>query len=285
MEAAYAAAKLVVFPQVKRKLDARLGGRLRLFVSGGAPLSRKLAFFFEELGFEILEGYGLTETSAGTCVNPPGKVRIGTVGPPFPGTEIRIASDGEILIRGPGVMQGYYNRAADTAAVMEPDGFFHTGDIGVLDDAGYLRITDRKKDIIVTAGGKNVAPQNIENELKVFPVISQAMVHGDRRKYLVALITVNEDVARRLSAERRLPAGDYADLVQKEPVREAVEAAVLAVNSRLPSYETIKKYLILPRDFGQDTGELTPTMKVKRKLVTQTYQRQLDSLYDEQLIA
>jgi long-chain acyl-CoA synthetase len=285
MEVAYAMAKRVVFPQIKRKLDVRLGGKLRLFVSGGAPLARKLAFFFEELGFEILEGYGLTETAAGTCVNPPGHARIGTVGPPFPGTEIRIASDGEILIRGGGVMQGYYNRPADTAEVMEPDGFFHTGDIGELDSAGYLRITDRKKDIIVTAGGKNVAPQNIENELKVHPVISQAMVHGDRRKYLVALITVNEDVARRLSTEQRIPGGEYSELVRKEPVRAAVDAAVQAVNARLPSYETIKKYVILPRDFSQDTGELTPTMKVKRKMVTQTYQRQLDSLYDEALIA
>jgi long-chain acyl-CoA synthetase len=285
MAAAYVVAKRVVFPQIRRKLDVRLGGKLRLFVSGGAPLARKLAFFFEELGFEILEGYGLTETSAATCVNPPGRARIGTVGLPFPGTEIRIASDGEILIRGGGVMQGYFNRPKETAEVMEPDGFFHSGDIGELDDDGYLRITDRKKDIIVTAGGKNVAPQNIENELKVYPIVSQVMVHGDRRKYLVALITVNEDVARRLCADRRLPAGDYADLTQKEPIREAVEAAVQAVNARLPSYETIKKYLILTHDFGQESGELTPTMKVKRKSVTKTYQRQLDSLYDEQLLA
>jgi long-chain acyl-CoA synthetase len=285
MRAAYGIAKRVVFPQIKSKLDARLGGRLQLFVSGGAPLARKLGFFFQELGFEILEGYGLTETSAATCVNRPGRSRIGTVGPPYPGTEIRIAADGEILIRGGGVMKGYFNRPADTAEAIEPDGFFHSGDIGQLDEAGYLRITDRKKDIIVTAGGQNVAPQNIENELKVFPVISQAMVHGDRRKYLVALLTVNEEVARRLCAEQRISVGDYADLVQKEPVRRAVESAVQAVNARLPSYETIKKYVLLPREFSQETGELTPTLKVKRKVVSQFYARQLDSLYDEKLMA
>jgi long-chain acyl-CoA synthetase len=284
MVLAYAFAKRVVFPQIKRKLDLRLGGRLELFVSGGAPLARKLAFFYQELGFEILEGYGLTETSAGSCVNPPGKARLGTVGPPFPGTEIRIASDGEILIRGGGVMQGYYDRPADTAEVLEPDGFLHTGDIGELDEAGYLRITDRKKDIIVTAGGKNVAPQNIENELKTFPIISQAMVYGDKRKYLVALLTVNEEAARKLCAEHHVQVSDYRDLTQREPVRQAVEAAIQAINARLPSYETIKKYLLLPREFSQESGELTPTLKVKRKLVTQLYQRELDALYDEPLI-
>ncbi len=284
MGVAYAFAKRVVFPQIKAKLDVRLGGKLELFISGGAPLARKLALFYQELGFQILEGYGLTETSAGTCVNRPGKARLGTVGPPMPGTEIRIASDGEILIRGPGVMQGYHNRPADTAEMIEANGFLHTGDIGELDEAGYLRITDRKKDIIVTAGGKNVAPQNIENELKTFPIISQAMVYGDRRKYLVALVTVNEEAARKLCAERHVQVTDYPDLVRREPVREAVEAAVAAVNTRLPSYETIKKHLLLPREFSQDSGELTPTLKVKRKLVTQTYQRELDTLYDEALI-
>jgi long-chain acyl-CoA synthetase len=284
MDVAYALARRVVFPQIKRKLDTRLGGKLELFVSGGAPLARKLALFYQELGFEILEGYGLTETSAATCVNPPGKARLGTVGPPLPGTEIRIASDGEILIRGGGVMQGYFNRPAETAEVLDGDGFFHSGDIGELDAAGYLRITDRKKDIIVTAGGKNVAPQNIENELKTFPIISQAMVYGDRRKYLVALITVNEDAGRKLCEEAHVQVSDYRDLVQREPVRLAVEAAVQTVNARLPSYETIKRYVLLPREFSQESGELTPTLKVKRKLVTNTYQRELDALYDESLI-
>ncbi len=277
----YRLLKRLVFGKVKARLDVRLGGQMRLFISGGAPLSRKLLLFFEELGFEILEGYGLSETSAGTCVNPPGKTRLGTVGPPLPGTEARIAPDGEILIRGPGVMRGYYGHPEATREAIDPDGFFHTGDIGELDPAGYLRITDRKKDIIATAGGKKIAPQNLENELKSNPIISQAMVYGDRRKFLSALLTVNEEIARKLVGSSTL---EYTELVQARPVREAVDQAVQALNGALPSYETIKKYAILPSDFSQQSGELTPTLKVKRKLVTERNQRLLDSFYDEKLM-
>ncbi|HET9156147.1 MAG TPA: long-chain fatty acid--CoA ligase, partial [Myxococcaceae bacterium] len=185
-------AKKLVFSKVKATLDQKLGGKMRLFVSGGAPLSRKIAFFFDMLGFEVLEGYGRTETTGGATVNPPGRARIGSVGPPMPGCEVKIASDGEILIRGPNVMKGYYNAPEATREMLDPDGWLHSGDIGEIDPAGFVRITDRKKDIIVTAGGKNVAPQNLENSLKTFPLISQAMVHGDKRKYLSVLITVNE---------------------------------------------------------------------------------------------
>jgi long-chain acyl-CoA synthetase len=277
----YRLLKRLVFRKVKARLDLRLGGQMRLFISGGAPLSRKLLLFFEELGFEILEGYGLSETSAGTCVNPPGKTRLGTVGPPLPGTEARIAPDGEILIRGPGVMRGYYGHPDATREAIEPDGFFHTGDIGDLDSAGYLRITDRKKDIIVTAGGKKIAPQNLENELKSNAIISQAMVHGDRRKFLSALVTVNEETARNVAGSSTL---GYSALVQEPPVREAVDQAVQALNGTLPSYETIKKYAILPSDFSQESGELTPTLKVKRKLVTERNRQLLDSFYDEKLL-
>jgi len=277
----YRLLKRLVFRKVKARLDVRLGGAMRLFISGGAPLSRKLLLFFEELGFEILEGYGLTETSAGTSVNPPGRTRLGTVGRPMPGTEIKIAADGEVLIRGPGVMRGYYRHPEATRETIDADGFLHTGDIGELDSEGYLRITDRKKDLIITAGGKNVAPQNLENELKGNPIISQAMVHGDRRKFLSALVTVNEDTARKLAGGSALA---YADLVREKPVCEAVDQAIQALNGTLPSYETIKKYAILPSDFSQQTGELTPTLKVKRKLVSERHKALLDGFYDEKLM-
>ncbi|HEY6105505.1 MAG TPA: long-chain fatty acid--CoA ligase, partial [Anaeromyxobacteraceae bacterium] len=179
----------LVFPKLAKALAEKFGGRMRVFVSGGAPLSPKIGWFFSLVGMVILEGYGLTETSAGTFVNRPGKNKIGTVGPPVPGTEVRIAEDGEILVKGPGVMKEYFNAPAATAEVFK-DGWFLTGDIGVIDGDGYLKITDRKKDIIVTAGGKNVAPQNLENDLKTNPLISQVMVHGDKRKFLSALVTL-----------------------------------------------------------------------------------------------
>jgi long-chain acyl-CoA synthetase len=280
----FALAKKIVFPKIKAKLDVRLGGKLRLFISGGAPLARKLAYFFDELGFEILEGYGLTETSAGTCTNLPGKAVIGTVGPAWPGSELKIAEDGEILIRGPGVMKEYYKLPEATAEAIDKDGWFHSGDIGEIDRAGNLRITDRKKDIIVTAGGKNVAPQNIESDLKSHPIVSQAMVYGDRRKFLSVLITVSEEQAKKVAAQKNVSFSDYGDLVQKPAIQEAVKAAVDAVNANLPSYETLKRFAVLPTDFTQESGELTPTLKVKRKFATQKYKTILDGFYDEKVM-
>ncbi|GAO01243.1 long-chain fatty acid--CoA ligase [Anaeromyxobacter sp. PSR-1] len=268
----------LVFPKLSATLSERFGGRMRLFVSGGAPLSPKIAHFFDQLGFVILEGYGLTETSAGTFVNRPGANRIGTVGPPVPGTEVRIAEDGEIMVRGPCVMKEYYNNPAATAEVLK-DGWLATGDIGFVDEAGCLKITDRKKDIIVTAGGKNVAPQNLENELKTDPLVSQVMVHGDKRKFLSALITLNEENARKWASEHGLPAGEG---LHRDPrLRARIQESIDALNARQASYATIKKFEILPRDFTQATGELTPTLKVKRKVVTQQYQALLDSFYAE----
>ncbi len=272
----FALGKRLVFPKLAKALSERFGGRMRFFVSGGAPLSPKIALFFDLLGFTILEGYGLTETSAATFVNRPGANRIGTVGPPVPGTEVRIAEDGEILVRGPGIMKGYHESPAATAEVMK-DGWFCTGDIGMLDDAGYLKITDRKKDIIVTAGGKNVAPQNLENELKTDPIISQAMVHGDKRKFLSALVTLNEEAARKWASENGVPAG--AALHREPGMIARVQRAVDALNARQASYSSIKKFAIVPGDFTQQTGELTPTLKVKRKVVTLKYQALLDSFY------
>ena len=277
----FALARRLVFTKVHATLSERLGGQMRLFVSGGAPLSRKIAYFFDLLGFKVLEGYGLTETSAATCVNRPEKIKIGTVGPAVPGTEIKIAADGEILIRGPGVMVGYYKNDAATAEVLEADGWFHSGDIGEVDRDGYVRITDRKKDIIVTAGGKNVAPQNIENLLKTFPLISQAMVYGDRRKYLTALVCVNEEAARKILADRGVtPPAAYSEVARRAEIQQAVQRVVDQVNADQPSYSTLKRFAIMEQDFSQESGELTPTLKVKRKFATQKYRAILDGLYE-----
>jgi long-chain acyl-CoA synthetase len=210
-------------------------------------------------------------------VNRPGNNKIGTVGPPVPGTQVRIAEDGEILIRGPGVMKGYWNNPAATADTLR-DGWVLTGDIGHL-DGEHLRITDRKKDIIVTAGGKNVAPQNLEGELKTDPLVSQVMVHGDKRKFLSALLTLNEESARKWATENGVPAG--AALHEDPRVRARIQQAVDALNARQPSYSTIKRFAIVPGDFTQEAGELTPTLKVKRKVVTQKYQAVLDAFYVE----
>ena len=247
------------------KVRQIFGGRIRFFISGGAPLSAEIAEFFHAAGLLILEGYGLTETTAAGTINRPDDYKFGTVGTPLPGVEIKIAPDGEILIRGGNIMQGYWNQPQATAEVIGADGWFHSGDIGVIEPSGHVRITDRKKDIIVTAGGKNIAPQNLENELKAScPLISQVVVIGDRQKYLVALITLGEDAASdRAGAETA--------------VREAVER----FNKKLASYETIKRFTILPRDLSEETGELTPSLKVKRKVVSERYKQEIASMYAE----
>jgi len=268
----------LVFPKLERALDEKFGGRLRLCVSGGAPLSPRIGWFFDAVGLTILEGYGLTETSAGTFVNRPGANRIGTVGPPVPGTEVRIAEDGEILVKGPCVMTGYFNAPEATAEVLK-DGWFATGDIGVLDEKGYLKITDRKKDIIVTAGGKNVAPQNLENELKTDPLVSQVMVHGDKRKFLSAIFTLNEESARAWGRQNGVPEG--AALHEDPRVIQRLQQTLDALNAKQAAYSTIKRFAIVPRDFTQASGELTPTLKVKRKVVTKNYQALLDAFYRE----
>jgi long-chain acyl-CoA synthetase len=232
----------------------------------------------------VLEGFGLTESSAATCVNPPSKAKIGTVGPPLPGTLVKIASDGELLIRGPGVMRGYYQDPIATAEVLDQEGWLHSGDIAEIDPEGYVRITDRKKDLIVTAGGKNVAPQNLENLLKSFPLVSQAMVYGDRRKYLVALICINEEVARRGLAEQGLSAPVYAELTAMAEVKAAVQKLIDLVNAQQPPHHTLKRFALIDHEFTQESGELTPTLKVKRKFCTQKYQGMLDCLYDGAII-
>jgi len=263
---------------VFHKIQSVLGGRIRFLVSGGAPLSREIAEFFHAAGILILEGYGLTETTAGSCVNRPEKYAFGSVGVPVPGLEVKIAEDGEILIRGGSVMKEYYGKPEATREVIDAEGWFHTGDIGVIED-GIVRITDRKKDIIVNAGGKNIAPQNLENALKATPYISQVMVHGDKRPYLVALVTLNEENVGKWARDNSVPFSNVGDLAQSDKVRTLVQKYIDELNAREPSYSSIKKFAILPHDFSQDTGELTPTLKVKRKFTSEKYNDIIDAFY------
>src|SRR4051812_40341774 len=273
---AFTLAKKLVFPKVKEKLSKRFGGRINKFVSGGAPLAKKIAYFFDLLGFHILEGYGLTESIAVTSVNLPGQNKLGTVGRPFPGVEVKVAEDGEILLRGRNIMRGYFGLPEATAEVIDREGWFHTGDIGELDADGYLKITDRKKDLIKTSGGKYIAPQAIEGALKTSSeLISQVVVIGDRRKYVSVLVTVVEAEVKRLTN-----AASYADAARHPAVRQKIQEAVDRLNATLPSYETIKRFTVLDRDFAQETGELTPTLKVKRKACTQKYKKEIDGMYD-----
>jgi long-chain acyl-CoA synthetase len=256
-----------------------MGGRLRFFISGGAPLSREIAEFLHAIGVLILEGYGLTETSTVTTVNRLERYKFGTVGKALPGTEIRIAADGEILVRGPHIFREYFNDAAATREAIGPDGWLHTGDIGVLDEEGFLRITDRKKDIIVTSGGKNIAPQNLENLLKNDRYVSQAFVYGDRKKYLTALLTLApEEIV--VWATRKGIADRSVEALAKHPETvKLMQGVVDEVNRGLASFEQVKKFALLETDFSQETGELTPTLKVRRKVVVEKYGRILDDLY------
>ena len=264
---------------VFHKLHAALGGRLRYFVSGGAPLAREIAEFFHAAGLLILEGYGLTETCPALTANRHDNFKFGTVGLPVPGEELRLGGDGEILARGPNIASGYYQRPEATAEVFLDDGWFATGDIGEIDAVGFLRITDRKKDLLVTAGGKNVAPQNIENLLKGDALISQAMVYGDRRPFLTAVLTLDADAATAYAREHGISGDTVADLAAHPVLRSALEGRVEQLNQRLAPYESIKKFVIAREDFTEASNELTPTLKVKRKVVTEKYQSELDALY------
>jgi long-chain acyl-CoA synthetase len=266
---------------VFRKVRQALGGRIKYFISGSAPLSPEIASFFYAAGVTILEGYGLTETSPVTNVNLPGGMRIGTVGPPIPGTEIAIAEDGEILVRGPQVMKGYYNRPEATAQVIDADGWFHTGDIGEIDQDGYLRITDRKKDLIVTAGGKNIAPQPIENLVKLSRFVSEAVMVGDRKPYPVVLVVPNFETLEAWARTQGIPTDDRAALIADPRVHARVEEDVMRKLSALARFEQPKKIALLPREFSIERGELTPSMKVKRKIVQEHYADVLESLYGD----
>ena len=272
--------KKLVFAKIGAQLGEKLGGRMRIMLSGGAPLSAKINWFFRDAGLTIVEGYGMTETSAGTTVCLPHNNLIGTVGPALPGTELKIAADGEILVRGPGVMREYWNNAEATAETIV-DGWLHTGDIGEIDPkTRALRITDRKKDLIVTAGGKNVAPQKIEGLLKVDKLIAQVVVHGDKRKFLSALIVADPDALADFARDRGLPE-NYESTSQSPELRSAIQELVDRTNAELASYETIKKFAMAERPFGVETGELTPKLSVKRKVVNQRWGHVFDAFYDE----
>jgi long-chain acyl-CoA synthetase len=276
LSAQHAVADRLVFSKIR----ARLGGNMRFMISGSAALSRDVAEWFYAAGLLILEGYGLTETSAGTCLNRPHNFRFGTVGEPFDGTVIRIADDGEILIKGPGVMRGYHHLDEQTDEVLNPDGWFATGDIGEIDDGGRLKITDRKKDLVKTSGGKYIAPSMIEAQFKaVCPIANQMLVHADRRNYATALITLDPD-SLPLWAQDQGITGNYAELTMSPRVNDYVKQCVAELNTKLNRWETIKDFRILPTDFSVESGELTPSLKMKRKVVETKYEAVLDSMYD-----
>jgi long-chain acyl-CoA synthetase len=262
------------------KIRAGVGGRLRYLVSGSAPLSVGIAEFFHGVGLNIIEGYGLTETAPILTVNPPAAPRAGTVGKAVPGVELRIAADGEILARGPNLMTGYYNKPAATADAIK-DGWFHTGDIGAIDTDGYLAITDRKKDLLVTSGGKKIAPQPIENILKQSPLVAEAVVLGDRRKYVAALIVPEFAALERRLKELGRPPGDRAELVSRADVHALYQEIVDALNRELSQFERIKRISVLPREFTIESGELTPSLKVRRKVVEEKWRDAIEGLYAE----
>ncbi|HEY3450882.1 MAG TPA: long-chain fatty acid--CoA ligase [Myxococcales bacterium] len=272
--------KKVIFGAIAKKLDAKFGGKVRSFISGGAPLAPKIAYFFDLCGLNILEGYGLTETCAPTHANILGANRIGSVGPAFPDVEVKLGDDDEVLLRGPTIMKGYYQLPEETAAALTPDGWLRTGDIGEVDADGYLRITDRKKDLIKTSGGKYVAPAVLENALKTEPLIGQVSVHGEGRKYVAALLTLSADNAKRFAEQNKLGSDSPAQLAAHPEVRARIQAAVDALNATQPSYATIKKFALLEREWSQETGELTPTLKVKRSVIEQRFKAVLDSLFE-----
>ena len=261
---------------VLRKIQARFGGRIRFFISGSAALNADVARWFDAAGLLILEGYGLTESSAASFVNRPGSYAFGSVGWPLPGTEVRIAPDEEILIKGPGIMAGYHNLPQDTAEAVDPDGWLHTGDIGNLDARGFLRITDRKKDLFKTSNGKHVAPSAIESIFQgVCPYASQLIVEGEGRTFVSALVTLDPDAMAGWAAENGMAGVPYAELVSSPAVRQLVQGYVDELNHS----ERIKKFVILDRDLSIDSGDLTPSMKLKRKVVAGKYKNELDALY------
>ena len=261
------------------KLRARTGGRIRFFISGGAPLSPEIAKFFFAAGMPILEGYGLTETSPVMAVNTFSRTKLGTVGRPIPGVEVRIADDGEIITRGPNVMRGYFGKPQATADAIDADGWFHTGDIGLLDAEGYLRITDRKKDLIVTAGGKNIAPQPIENLAKSSKFVSNAVMLRVRRPFPIMLVVPSVEPLKAWAVRHGLPADDLERLVSLPDVQTKVEREIRKTLRDLAQFEMPKKFLLLPRDFSVEGGELTPTLKVRRRIVEERHRAAIEELY------
>ncbi|HTG36296.1 MAG TPA: long-chain fatty acid--CoA ligase [Thermoanaerobaculia bacterium] len=263
------------------KIKARLGGRFEFAISGGAPLARDIAEFFWGAGLPIYEGYGLSETSPVISVNTRENVKMGAVGQPIPGVEVRIAEDGEILSKGPNIMKGYWGMEKETAEVIDAEGWFHTGDIGEVDSEGFLRITDRKKELIINAYGKNVAPAPIENTLKGSRFIGQAVVIGDRRKFLAALLVPDFEALKPWAEKQGIGVADNEKLIADPKVRELIGKEVTAVNANLAGFEKIVAWELLPNEFTLETGEITPTLKVKRRVINQKYGNVIDRLYAE----
>ncbi|MCE1180632.1 MAG: long-chain fatty acid--CoA ligase [Micrococcales bacterium] len=278
LAAKYAVADKLVLSKIRE----RFGGRIRFFVSGSAPLNTDIARWFDGVGMRISEGYGLTESSAGSTVGRMQAHRRGTVGWTFPGTEIKIAGDGEILLRGPGVMEGYHNNPEATAEVLTEDGWFHTGDIGEVDERGFVKITDRKKDLFKTSGGKYIAPSVIESQFKgICPYVSQFLVHGAGRNYATALVTLDPEGVKPWAAANGLENASYEEIANAPQTRDMVQRYIDELNSQLNRWETIKKFTILGQDLTVEGGELTPSLKMRRKIVTERYQDHLDSMYGE----
>jgi len=266
---------------VFKKIHERLGGRVRFVLSGGAPLSSELAAFFIGAGVEIFEGYGLTETSPVIAINTFERRKIGTVGPAVPGVEVKIAEDGEILSRGPHIMKGYFNNPEATAQVIDEDGWFHTGDIGELDAEGFLKITDRKKDLIINAYGKNIAPQPLENLLKSSPYIGTPVLIGDRRKYIAALLIPNFEKLERDARGMGVSFNSREELIADSKVQALMQGEIDRFNKNLDRQEKIRRFTILATDFSIETGEITPSLKVKRKVVDEKYKSLIDAMYVE----
>jgi long-chain acyl-CoA synthetase len=275
LKAKFGLADKLVFSKIKQ----RTGGRLQLFISGGAPLAREIAEFFGAAGMLICEGYGLSETSPVITCNRPGAVKPGTVGLPLEHVEVKIAEDGEILTRGPHVMKGYFKKPEATAEAIEPDGWFHTGDIGFVDADGFLVITDRKKDIIVTSGGKNIAPQPIENRLKTNKFFTEVVMIGNRRNFAAALVVPNFETLEKWAAEKGIRPGSREELVRHPQVASHYLALVNEMTPDLAQFEKIKKVALVPREFTQEAGEITPTLKVKRRVVEEKYKDLIDGMY------
>jgi long-chain acyl-CoA synthetase len=269
----------IAYIAVFRKLQERLGfDRLRVAYSGAAPISPDVLHFFQSIGVNLIEGYGQTEATGVTCVSRIGKVKFGTVGPPLRGTEVKIADDGEILVKSPAVFKGYYGNPEASAEALK-DGWLHSGDVGELDEDGYLKITDRKKDIIVTAGGKNITPQYIENQLKFSSYINDAVIIGDKRKYITALIMIDEDNVVKYAQDNKIQFSTYKDLTQSPDIFRLISKEVDKVNEGLSRVEQVKKFTIIPKKLYEEDGEVTPTMKVKRKAINEQFSDLIEAMY------
>lgn len=265
---------------VLSKIREKTGGRLKCFISGGAPLQKETGEFFYNLGIIILEGFGLTETSPVTNLNPPEKIKFGTVGPAIPEVDVNIADDGEILTKSRSLMKGYYKNEDATREAIDPDGWFHTGDIGFLDEVGYLKITDRKKNILVTSGGKNIYPQPIEQKLKDSVYIAEAVLIGDKKNYVTALLLPDQEQLNKFASSENIRLADLKDLIGHPKVSALFDKIVSESMSGFARYEQVKKYTLLPAEFSIETGEYTPTLKVKRKVIEEKYSKEINSMYE-----